>query len=50
MRVLLRAELDQLSQQLSRLEAELEETGEEPMNEKRARARESLLAILDRMA
>ncbi|MEE4297804.1 MAG: hypothetical protein V2J24_00050 [Pseudomonadales bacterium] len=50
MRVVLRAELDQLSQQLSRLEAALEHAGDEPMGEKRARARASLLAILDRLA
>jgi|OM-RGC.v1.037960985 hypothetical protein len=50
MRVVLRAELARLTRQLARLETVLEDVRGESGAEKRARARASLLAILDRLA
>ena len=44
----LRGELVALTRQLSRLEQVLDELREEPVPERRARARASLLAMLDR--
>lgn len=50
MRVVLRAELAQLTRQLSRLETVLGDARGESSAARRARARASLLAILDRLA
>ena len=50
MRGVLRGELARLTRQLSRLETALEDARGETPDEKRARARASLLALLDRLA
>lgn len=50
MRVVLREELDDLSRQLEALQSALDEAGQTPPASRRARARASLLAILDRLS
>lgn len=48
--MVLRAELAQLTRQLARLETVLEDVRGESTDARRARARASLLAILDRLS
>lgn len=50
MRAILREELADLTRQLGRLEAALDDTRTESPADRRARARASLLSILDRLA
>ncbi|HSG91667.1 MAG TPA: hypothetical protein VLA56_20790 [Pseudomonadales bacterium] len=50
MRAVLRHELVDLTRQLSRLETVLDDVGAESPAQRRARARASLLAILDRLS
>lgn len=50
MRVLLREELDDLSRHLNALQTALDDAAETPPASRRARARASLLAILERMS